>query len=212
MFDRRLIDTMPPGRELALALAAVDHTDLDAADALCWLRACERQEACMAARKAEVLAHFADLNATLDPVEQDLLERRIDGAPRLVQIGGDSTAKVHEFCFSELAAVLKCSEAGAEHRMAAALDLRHRLPNTLQLMRKGRLSGSRAALIARQSRCLPAEGAARLEDRLGTTACRIGYKRLRDEVDTLLIDLDPAEAARRAKEAAERRYVNIDRD
>ncbi|MPZ63202.1 MAG: DUF222 domain-containing protein, partial [Propionibacteriales bacterium] len=37
-------------------------------------------------------------------------------------------------------------------------------------------------------------------------------KRLRDEVDTLLIDLDPAEAARRAKEAAERRYVNIDRD
>lgn len=96
--------------------------------------------------------------------------------------------------------------------MATALDLRHRLPKTLGRMRAGKLSGSRAALIARQSRCLPAAGCAELEDRLGSTACRVGYRRLRDEVDALLIDIDPIQTERRAKAAEKRRYVNVGRD
>ncbi|MPZ61943.1 MAG: DUF222 domain-containing protein [Propionibacteriales bacterium] len=212
MFDREVVDTLPPGPELGRLLVTVDHTELDTADTLCWLRAHERQKAYQAAHEADLLAHFADLNSTLDPVEEDLHDRQVKGTPRLIQVGGDGTPTVHEFCLTELAATLKCSEGRARYLLADALDLHHRLPQTLTRMHQGALSGYRASLITRQSRCLPKPGAGQLEEELGATACRVGDKRLCDEVDRLLIDLDPERAARRAKDAAESRYVHVERD
>ncbi|WP_408895757.1 hypothetical protein ACJ5H2_12660 [Nocardioides sp. R1-1] len=50
------------------------------------------------------------------------------GGDRLVRIGGDGTPEVAELCVAELAIAFEAGHVGTHHLVAAALDLRHRLP------------------------------------------------------------------------------------
>lgn len=52
----------------------------------------------------------------------------LPGCERLVEMGGDGTLEVAEFCSAELGVVLGVSAWSSRQLIADALDLRHRLP------------------------------------------------------------------------------------
>lgn len=90
------------------------------------------EDAVRARRQAEVdgyvrLQRFADL-VSVDPQTQPGAVPVKHGGDRLVQVGGDGTPGVAELAIAEVAWARSAGVGATANHVAAALDLRHRLP------------------------------------------------------------------------------------
>lgn len=114
-------------REAADNLAALDHA----------------HQADVAARTAELvcLARACDLHR----VDASII---VDGAERLVSLGGDGTPLVGEFLAAEIGALLQVSPASAQRRLGQALNLRHRHPRLWELTVQGLVDPRHALMVA----------------------------------------------------------------
>jgi len=132
MFDLMTRDAEPVSPALSGALspdamAALDSLDVpDLVDARGVMDAMlDARQAVKRARVTEfrLAATYADLHGVLRPAEWTP-----KGAERLVQVGGDGTPEIAEFCLLELAARLHLTADAARILVGDALSVRHRLP------------------------------------------------------------------------------------
>ena len=167
--------------------------------------ACERRKAQCDAARFSALADYAELHTSLDPEAASA-----PGAARLMQVGGDGTPDVDEFCLCELAASAHLQEDTARRQLAVALDLRYRLPRVLAALADGRIPGWRAKLVADATRALSLEQVRLAEARLLPILAALGARRLGEIVTQVVIDTDPDAADRQAEAARDRRHVTLD--
>jgi hypothetical protein len=203
MFEEGRLRQVPPGPVLLAGLADTDPSTLDEVRALEFALAMERQKSFCEAQRYEALARFAECNATVPG-------SLVPGAARLVQVGGEGTPAIDEFAVSELAAAAHLAEDTARSHLAAALDLRHRLPGVLAALREGRIPGWRAKLVAEATRELTREQVALAQARLLPILTGLGARRLTELVKQVVIDTDPVAAGRAAEETQDRRHVSLD--
>jgi hypothetical protein len=171
-----------------------------AAAALCASRAADAQILGLA-------AHWADLHPGLEKVN-------IDGWLECpVQLGGEGTPEVMEFCPAELAVVLKIHPLGCRSLIGDALDLRHRLPHLWRLTVDDlRVPDWVARKIARMTRHLTKATAALIDARIaGDTddAATLPPSRLLDLVAGMVVAADNASADDERDKGLGKRFVNI---
>ncbi len=137
-----------------LELMFDDLSDLDPAGLLA-----RSSEAVQARRLAEVddlevLAQWAAVHSS-DPTEgpDGAAARRLGNV--LVQVGGDGTPGVQDFCLGEIALARGTGVMASRHALADVLDLEHRLPLTWAVTRRGECEVWVARRVARLSRHLP---------------------------------------------------------
>ena len=129
----------------------MDLAPLDSLDAAGLLA---RQEAVLLRRRGvevedlQVVARWAVLH------ESDPRDVRVFG-DRLVQVGGDGTPRVREFCLAELATVRRVHPISCQKTVADVLDLRHRLPLTWALVESLDAEAWVARRVAAMTRSLP---------------------------------------------------------
>ncbi|MGH3383752.1 MAG: DUF222 domain-containing protein, partial [Nocardioidaceae bacterium] len=126
--------------------------------------------------------------------------------------GGPGTPEMAEFAVDELATATGCSTGRAFFQLGDALDLRHRMPALFGRLRAGQVPVSKVRLVLRAAHTLPLPAARRLDQQIAASVERLGPRRLAAEVEKVLIEVDPAEADRRARAALERRGVTVTRD
>ena len=208
VFDMVAVEAMGPGPELAAVLLSADPGELDAGQTRVWLRAWQRLEAFGEGRRFEVLGHYADLHPPLP--ESDPGVRA--GLETAMRPGGEGTPEVAEFAIDELAVATGCTEGRVYFQLADALDLRHRMPVLFARLRAGAVPASKVRQVLRAARTVPLLAARRIDERIAGVVERVGPKRLAEEVEKALIEVDPAEAARRAAAASDRRGVGVSKD
>jgi hypothetical protein len=113
--------------------------DLDECDARDLLAAAERAVAVR--RRAEVddlrvVAAWAALHSS-DPRRDPDTGRRVWAEDRLVQLGGDGTPRVREFCIAELAMARQVHPMACQGALADVIDLQHRLPRVWKRVEAG---------------------------------------------------------------------------
>jgi hypothetical protein len=162
----------------------------------------------LATRRAEVdvlvlAAHWADLHGQLDRE----ISPALPGSERLIQFGGDGTPEVAEFAPAELGAVLEISTNSATALIAAALDLRHRLPSLWQRVCDHEVKPWMAREIAELTRPLSRDAAHVVDARVARWADRLTWGRLRAYTEAAIIAADPAAAERIVEAAASQQGV-----
>lgn len=171
--------------------ALPDAAAEDAAEQALMALDAHRLAACRtAAGQARILSRFAAARARLDPW-RDVTDGPI-GPERSVRVGGPGTPTVEEFACAEVGAVLGISSRAARGRLADALDLVHRHPDTLAALDAGRIDGFRAVLLVRGTRRLDEDKAAQVEAELLGRAGRLSIRQLVDQVKAAAIAVDPA--------------------
>lgn len=208
MFDSMVVDAMAPGPELAAALLSVDPADLDHGQTLTWLRSWQRLEAYGEGRRLDVVGHYADLHPPV-PATDPSVRAGLETAQRP---GGPGTPEMAEFAVDELATATRCSAGRAFLQLGDALDLRHRMPTLFARVRAGQVPVSKVRQVLRAAHTLPLLAARRLDERVAGSVERLGPRRLAAEIETVLIEVDPAEADRRARAAEQRRGVGVTTD
>jgi hypothetical protein len=162
------------------------------------------------AADAEILqlaAHWADLHPGREGVRHDgWLERS-------VQLGGEGTPEVMEFCPAELAVMLQIHPLGCRGLIGEALDGRHRLPHLWALtVHELRVPSWVMRKIARMTRHLTQATAAVIDARIaGDTdhAATLSPSRLFDLVAGLVLAADNRSADEDRADALGKRFVNI---
>ena len=127
---------------------------------------------------------------------------------RLVQLGGEGTPLVQEFCLGEIALARGTGVTATVNAMADTLDLIYRLPETWALCLTGGAELSVARRVAKLSRHLPA-------DRVGVVdravARVIGHEsggRVLAVAEAKIIEADPVLHEQRVEAERRRRYVS----
>ncbi len=177
-----------------------DLTALDADMTLSELAAARALAERAEVRVMEAATHWADLHGVVDTTVQDRVA--LPGTERLVLLGGEGTPEVSEFATTELGAVLALSAASADRLVAAALDLRHRLPRLWSRVLAGEVKPWMARRVAEVCRDQPASVAAAVDRKTAPWADRVSMGRLEAIVTAAVLAADPAAAAERARRAA----------
>jgi len=165
------------------------------------------RHACDARRAAEV-AELIALNALCELYRVDE-DAALAGCERLIEGGADGTPLIGEFLALEVAGLLRLSPAQAAHRLAEALDLRHRHPRVWDAVLAGRVDPQAALLVARRSTQaeLGADAAARVDAKAATALAVMPIGRVLRALSGWIVAADKPLAADRARRAAERRAV-----
>src|SRR5680860_342321 len=177
--------------------------DLDPTEALA--RAVDRRRTADRA-EAELLAiaaHWADLHPVLSGPDGV----RVKGMERLMPLAGPGTPEVAEVAPAELGAALAISTFAAQHLVGDSLELRHRLPRLWAQIMDGTLQAWRGRQVADRTSTLSIQAAAWVDANVAPFAHKISLNRVVALIEAALIRFDPAEAARRAKAAADGRGV-----
>ncbi len=189
-------------------LGPIDELDASAtlAAASCAVRARRAAEV----QDLLVLSHWAALHGS-DPRRGPGGERVESFGNRLVDLGGEGTPMVQEFCIGELAIARETGAAATSKAMADVLDLEHRLPlvwrRVLDLVCEVWVARKVAAL----SRSLPLKRVGLVD---AAVAAAIGTEspgRVVALAQAKVIEADPQAHAGRVAEAAHRRYVAVSR-
>ncbi len=190
------------------AIRAMDGLDaFDPAETLVYAADMARQVNLAQAEVLKVAAHWADLNAVLDPVS-----RAIPGMERLVCLGGDGTPEVAEFAPAELGAQLRLSVGAAAMLIGDALDLRHRLPQLWELMCNGLAKPWVCRQVAQKTRRLSPAAAALVDRKVARYVTTMAWGRLEPYVDAAVAQADPAQAEAEAAAARDRQGVFVGRE
>ncbi len=136
-----------------------DLVELDAAQTLAAAEANEYALITAETRRLQIAGHWADLHAG-DAVVQS----RLPGGERPMQLGGDGTPTVGDFALAELGCVLRISDGSASRLIGDGLDLRHRLRSIWAAVQAGQVPVYQARRIAAATRHLTAEQASWVDE------------------------------------------------
>jgi hypothetical protein len=166
-------------------------------------------------RSAEVddlvlMCHWADLHAA-DPRKAPGGARAWCGEDRLVQVGGDGTPLVQELCLPELAIAREVHTLRVRSALADALDLRHRLPRTWEVLLSGECEAWVARKVASLRRRLDQFQVRLVDDAVADAIAGESPARVLELAQAKVIEADPRAYAERLKAELRRRYVGCSR-
>ena len=184
--------------------------DLDAAGLLA-----RAFEAVQARRQAEVhdlevLAQWAAVHSS-DPTEgpDGAVARRLGDV--LVQIGGDGTPRVQDFCLGEIALARGTGVMASRSALADVLDLQHRLPLTWAVCRRGECELWVARRIAKLSRHLGADRVGLLDSAMSRMIATESAGRVLESAEAKIIEADPALHHERSEAERSQRFARLGR-
>ena len=187
-----------------------DLADLDAAGLLS-----RAFEAVQIRRQAEVhdlevLAQWAAVHSS-DPTEgpDGAAARRLGNV--LVQVGGDGTPGVQDFCLGEIALARGTSVMASRHALAGVLDLQHRLPLTWAVCRRGECEVWVARRIAKLSRHLGAEAVGLVDAAMSRMIATESAGRVLEVAEAKVIEADPALHEERTEIERRQRFARLGR-
>jgi hypothetical protein len=177
------------------------------------ISACHRDQLRAECSVLELAAHFADQNPpqTITDVSVIAHGGRLSRSVReqAMQLGGDGTPLVAEFCIADLAIAMEDSTARARATMAAALDLRHRLPLLWQRVCDGNVRAWMAIKVAEKTRALSAEAAQEIDAEVAQLISTLSWARFEEIIEAKVIAADPERARRLIRRAKDERFVSI---
>jgi 5-methylcytosine-specific restriction endonuclease McrA len=125
-------------------------------------------------------------------------------------LAGDGAPLVAEFCIAEFALAIGRSTDGGRAMVAAAVELKYRLPRVWARVQAGDLEAWRARRIAEATFNLSADAAAFVDVQVAPFAHRIGIAALERLIDEAIARSMPEKAAEEARKAADTRHFTID--
>ena len=191
------------------ATTNTDHADLDSA-----------REVLVFARESQAAANRAQadlMTAAVTWADQHPPES-IDEAATWITPGGDTgltlagegAPLVAEFCIAEFALAIGRSNDGGRALVAAAVELKYRLPRVWARVHSGDLEAWRARRIAEETFGLSKEAAAFVDAQVAPFAHRIGIAALERLIAEAIARFMPDQAAEDARRAADTRHFTID--
>ena len=182
----------------------------DAAALLAAAEAAVRERRLAEVRDLEVLAQWAAIH-TNDPAEgpDPVWARSVGNA--LVQVGGEGTPKVQDFCLGEIALARGTGYIATSNALADVLDLRHRLPLTWAVLRTGEAEVFIARRVAKLSRHLPADRMGVVDAAIARVIAREAGGRVLAVAEAKIIEADPDLHEELAEAQRLRRYVGFSR-
>jgi len=182
--------------------------DLDTAATLDVAAAALRATRAADAQVLQIAAHWADLHPGVGPVRDEH-----GWVEHPVQLGGEGTPEVMEFCTAELALMLEIHPLGCRALLAGVLDLRHRMRHLWAMTVEDlRVPDWVALKIARTTRHLTKATAAVIDARIaGDTddAATLSPARLFDLVEGMVLAADNKSADEDRDKGLGKRFVNI---
>ncbi len=191
------------------ATTNTDRGDLDSArDVLVFAR-----ESQAAANRAQ-----ADLMVAAVTWAEQHPPESIDEAATWITPGGDTgltlagegAPLVAEFCIAEFALAIGRSTDGGRALVAAAVELKYRLPRHWARVQSGDLEAWRARRIAEATMLLCEEAAAFVDAQVAPFAHRIGIAALERLIAEAIARFMPEKAAEDAERSADSRHFTID--
>ena len=191
--------------------------DMD--DALLALEAAGLLAASTAAVRRRRLAEVADLlvlaqwaavhsgDPTLGP--DGALARRVGNV--LVQVGGEGTPRVQDFCLGEIALARGTGVTATRNALADTLDLMHRLPRTWAVCEAGEAEIWVARKVAKLSRHLPLECVGVVDAATARVIAGESGGRVIAVAEARIIEATPGLHEQRVDEEQHRRYVGFSR-
>ena len=199
----------------------IDLSDLDAValDALDALDAEGLLGVSAAAVRTRRLAEVADLRVLLqwavlhgsDPTQgpEGAVARKVGNV--LVQVGGEGTPGVQDFCLGEIALARSTGVTASVNALADALDLVHRLPRTWAVVTSGACEPWVARRIAKMSRHLPANCIGVVDAAVARVIAAESAGRVLDQAAAKVIEAAPGLHEQRLEEERRRRFVALSR-
>ncbi len=174
----------------------------------------------MFARESQAAANRAQadlMTAAVTWAEQHPPES-IDEAATWITPGGDTgltlagegAPLVAEFCIAEFALAIGRSTDGGRALVAAAVELKYRLPRHWARVQAGDLEAWRARRIAEATMLLSQEAAAFVDAQVAPFAHRIGIAALERLIAEAIARFMPEKAAEDAEKSADGRHFTID--
>jgi hypothetical protein len=183
--------------------------DLSARDVLLAVEEARRKEMSAQAETLALAAHWCDLHGEMT---YDAEARVAPGDQELVGLGGDGTPDVEEFAAAEFGAMRHQHPMAARNLMAAALDLRHRLPRCWTAVHDLRLETWVACKIATMTRSLSRSAAAHVDAAIADHLESLPPGRLLALVEAKVIEADPERAEEARKQSERARFVRSTKD
>ncbi|MXG91794.1 hypothetical protein [Nocardioides flavescens] len=149
----------------------------------------------------ETLAAWADLHSGPSVGKWDAT----------VALGGQGTPKVRDHCLGEIAIARGTGVVATSNALADVLDLRHRLPLTWAVVRRGEAEVSVARRVARLSRHLPLDCVGTVDAAVARVIAREAGGRVLAVAEATIIEADPALHEERAEAERRRTYVGMSR-
>ncbi|MCD4524672.1 HNH endonuclease [Nocardioides sp. cx-173] len=137
---------------------------------------------------------------------------RLDESQRQAQVAaGVRAERVGEGIAEQVGLARHESPTKAARLLGLAKVLHHEMPQTMALMRAGRLNEWRATILARETACLPLADRQVVDERLCADgrAATMSDLALTRAAKKLACELDPASVAERARRAETERHVTI---
>jgi len=139
--------------------------------------------------------------------------RVLPGAERAVRIGGVGTPKVLEFAAADFGVRMQLGMVAAEHYLADALDVWHRLPLIAARVDAGEVKIPLVRQVAQQTRHLSVEAAGFVDAEMAESVDgRLAFSRFVDVLAGKVKAADPELAEQREREAAERQFARKSRN
>ena len=125
-------------------------------------------------------------------------------------LAGEGAPSVAEFCIAEFALAIGRSTDGGRALVAAAVELKYRLPRVWGRVRSGGLEAWRARRIAEATMVLSKDAAAFVDAQVAPFAHRIGIAALERLIAEAIARFMPDRALAEAEKAADGRHFSID--
>ncbi len=187
-----------------------DLHDLDAAALLAASSGAVRDRRSAEVRDLQVLAQWAyahGADPTLGP--DGGRARRVGDV--LVEIGGEGTPQVQDFCLGEIALARGTGVMATRHAIADVLDLIHRLPGLWRVCLAGDAEVWVARRVAKLSRHLPIERVGVVDAAISQVLAAEAPGRVIEVAEATIISADPDLHEQRTAEERRRRYVAVSR-
>jgi len=193
-------------------MTATTSTDRDGLDSA--------RDVLVFARESQALANRAQaelMTAAVTWAEQHPPES-IDQVATWITPGGDTgltlagegAPLVAEFCIAEFALAIGRPTDAGRALVAAAVELKYRLPRCWARMHSGDLEAWRARRIAEATMLLSKEAAAFVDAQVAPFAHRTGLAALERLIDEAIARFMPEKAAEDAEKSADTRHLTID--
>jgi hypothetical protein len=200
---------------VSVAISRIEHmtdtlSELDATGLLAAASGAVRERRLAEVHDLEVLAQWAAVHST-DPTEgpDGAQARRLGDV--LVQLGGEGTPGVQDFCLGEIALARGTGVTATANALADVLDLQHRLPATWAIVRSGEAEVFIARRVARLTRHLPADRVGVVDTAVARIIAHEAGGRVLAVTEGKIIEADPALHDERVEAEKARRYVTSGR-
>ena len=178
-----------------------DLPDLDADGLLAAASGAVRARRLAEVRDLEVLAQWAAVHSGEPTHPRDVL----------VQLGGEGTPRVQEFCLGEIALARGTGVMATINATADVLDLLYRLPETWAVCEAGGADLYVARRVAKLSRHLPADRVGVVDRAVARIIAAESGGRVLAVAEAKIIEADPGLHDERVEAERRRRYVSSGR-